>query len=276
VKKCLCGDLVQGRTVLLVTHNIALTAPIAEFVVSFGNGGRLVATGSPKDTLLKDEALVVQIEHEQEAIEFEDDLEGDDDTRDAGEPGADKSKKLMLEEEVQTGRVTWKAMSLFLGAFSGWPLLFWTGYLSGQRWALDSLRPCVFRADIPAAWLKRAIYSRFGGWAIGLPPTANQATSTSHSELLSSPTPHGLAKHLPATLESTLPSYLEYSSCTASTRHYLLLRPCVRVGLYTAVCWRRYFQALSGKPLICKERPLSLHCPKFDFTFAPTHEYFRC
>jgi hypothetical protein len=138
VKKCLCGDLVRDRTVLLVTHNVALTAPIANFVVSFGSDGRLVATGLPKDILLKDKALIAQIEHEQEALELEDDLAGDDTVQNDVEDDTTvvaKGAKLVLEEEVQVGRVTWKAVSLFLGAFNAWPLLFWTVYFAGQRLA---------------------------------------------------------------------------------------------------------------------------------------------
>ena len=41
-KEALSGDLVQGRTVLLVTHNIALTAGIADYVVMLGRNGRVV------------------------------------------------------------------------------------------------------------------------------------------------------------------------------------------------------------------------------------------
>ncbi|ESK98250.1 atp-binding cassette transporter [Moniliophthora roreri MCA 2997] len=37
VQKCLGGDLVKGRTVVLVTHSVALLQPIAAFVVAVKN-----------------------------------------------------------------------------------------------------------------------------------------------------------------------------------------------------------------------------------------------
>jgi ABC-type transport system involved in cytochrome bd biosynthesis fused ATPase/permease subunit len=75
VNKCLKGELVKGRTVLLVTHNVALTTPIADFVVSLGTDGRIISQGAPTDTLITDKALAEEIAHEQEALELEDDLE---------------------------------------------------------------------------------------------------------------------------------------------------------------------------------------------------------
>jgi ABC-type multidrug transport system fused ATPase/permease subunit len=75
VNKCLKGDLVKGRTVLLVTHNVALTTPIADFVVSLGTDGRIISQGAPTTVVVEDKALAEQIAHEQEAIELEEELE---------------------------------------------------------------------------------------------------------------------------------------------------------------------------------------------------------
>jgi ABC-type transport system involved in cytochrome bd biosynthesis fused ATPase/permease subunit len=74
-KKCLKGDLVRDRTVLLVTHNVALVSPIAEYVVALGSEGRIISQGSPTDALVVDDAAAAEIAHEQEAIELEEDLE---------------------------------------------------------------------------------------------------------------------------------------------------------------------------------------------------------
>jgi ABC-type multidrug transport system ATPase subunit len=130
VNKCLKGDLVRGRTVLLVTHNVALAAPIADFVVSMGADGRIVSSGPPSETILKDRALAEQVAHEQEAVDLdaEFDEEADDDTK-----AAAKGAKLVVAEEIQQGHVTWKSVKLYLNALSGWPILFWTTYL-GCRW----------------------------------------------------------------------------------------------------------------------------------------------
>jgi hypothetical protein len=135
VNKCLKGDLVRGRTVLLVTHNVTLTAPIADFVVSLGADGRILASGPLSETVLKDKALAEQVAHEQAALELEEELEegGGDDTK-KGAGGA----KLVVAEEIQRGHVSWKAITLFLGTLSGWPVVFWAAYLGGQ-WCDKSL-----------------------------------------------------------------------------------------------------------------------------------------
>jgi ABC-type multidrug transport system ATPase subunit len=130
VNKCLKGDLVRGRTVLLVTHNVALAAPIADFVVSLGTDGRILASGSPSETVLKDRALAEQVAHEQAALELEEELEEEDDD---DKKKAAKGAKLVVAEEIQHGHVSWKSMMLFLGSLSGWPIAFWTAYLGG-RW----------------------------------------------------------------------------------------------------------------------------------------------
>ncbi|KAJ6612668.1 multidrug resistance-associated ABC transporter [Mycena sp. CBHHK59/15] len=57
VEKCLNGDLVQGRTIILVTHNVALTAPIAGFTISIGLNGRILSQGSVADALKHDVVL---------------------------------------------------------------------------------------------------------------------------------------------------------------------------------------------------------------------------
>jgi hypothetical protein len=100
VKKCLRGDLLKGRTVLLVvssgqlgasscltcsrvqTHNVALTTPVASFVVAMGSDGRIISQGSPSETLLQNKALAKEVKHEQEAIELEDGLEDDEEDED--------------------------------------------------------------------------------------------------------------------------------------------------------------------------------------------------
>jgi ABC-type multidrug transport system fused ATPase/permease subunit len=81
VTKCLKGDLLKGRTILLVTHNIALTSPIADYVVSMGADGRIVSQGPPASALVIDRALTEEIMHEQQAIELEEDLKDSDDTQ---------------------------------------------------------------------------------------------------------------------------------------------------------------------------------------------------
>jgi ABC-type multidrug transport system fused ATPase/permease subunit len=75
VKKCLKGDLVRGRTILLVTHNVALTSLIADCVVSMGTDGRIISHGKPIEVLVIDQGPAEELAHEQEAIELEEELE---------------------------------------------------------------------------------------------------------------------------------------------------------------------------------------------------------
>jgi ABC-type multidrug transport system fused ATPase/permease subunit len=75
VNKCLKGDLLKGRTVLLVTHNVALTTPIADFVVSMGTDGRIISQGAPTAVVVEDKELAQQIAREQKALELEEELE---------------------------------------------------------------------------------------------------------------------------------------------------------------------------------------------------------
>ena len=46
VNEALRSDLVRGRTILLVTHNIALTAHVAENVLMLGMNGKVVRQGA--------------------------------------------------------------------------------------------------------------------------------------------------------------------------------------------------------------------------------------
>jgi ABC-type glutathione transport system ATPase component len=131
VSKCLKSDLVRGRTVLLITHNVALVTPVADYVVSLGSDGRVIATGSPSETVLKDRELMEQIAHEQEALELDTDLEEDE--QDDDSKAVAKGSKLVIAEEVQQGHVSGRAMKLFANSVSGWPVVGWTVYLLLQR-----------------------------------------------------------------------------------------------------------------------------------------------
>ncbi|KAF9013109.1 ABC transporter type 1, transmembrane domain-containing protein [Cyathus striatus] len=111
VEECLLGDLIKGRTVLLVTHNVALTEPIAHFIISIGSSGSISArTLEPMDHLPK-----VMVE---ELDDIPTDIDATRET--AKEDGSAKpSGKLIVREEVHRGRVGGKAMKLFLSALGG-------------------------------------------------------------------------------------------------------------------------------------------------------------
>ena len=71
VTEALQGELIRGRTVLLVTHNIALTAPIASNAILLGKHGDVVSQGPVSDVLKQDTKLRAQVEKEKEELEKE-------------------------------------------------------------------------------------------------------------------------------------------------------------------------------------------------------------
>ncbi|KAF8963030.1 multidrug resistance-associated ABC transporter [Flammula alnicola] len=108
VDKCFGGDLVKGRTVLLVTHNVALVSPVAKFIVSIGQDGAIKTQGMDIETSLASDPTL------------------------AAEKEAPADGKLVLAEEIAKGHVTWKSLKLFLSGLGGdHPLIFLSFWISG-------------------------------------------------------------------------------------------------------------------------------------------------
>ncbi|KAF7792456.1 hypothetical protein EIP86_003493 [Pleurotus ostreatoroseus] len=111
VEKCFQGDLVKGRTVILVTHNVALASPIAEFVVALKDG-RIISQGSLSNALEKDKTLSAAVKKETEEIEQEEVADAKTSEAVVAEPS---SGKLVVAEEISEGHVGWNALKLLLG-----------------------------------------------------------------------------------------------------------------------------------------------------------------
>ncbi|KAJ6508402.1 hypothetical protein C8R45DRAFT_967292 [Mycena sanguinolenta] len=126
VEKCLGGDLIQNRTVILVTHNVALTRPIADFVVSFGADGRIRSQGTISD-LTKRGSLAVQIRQDQQVL---DKTQQEVDTE---APVAEPAQgKLILAEEIQLGHVSNSSLKMYFSAMGGkHPLFFFVFFFGG-------------------------------------------------------------------------------------------------------------------------------------------------
>ncbi|KAF9257856.1 P-loop containing nucleoside triphosphate hydrolase protein [Marasmius fiardii PR-910] len=117
VDKCFKGDLLKGRTVLLVAHNIPLVAPLADFVVSVKDG-KIMSQGSLDAALREVESLVEEVE--EKTVELKNDeetAEGEAQSDDTAKPGSDG--KLIVAEEVQFGRVGSSSAKLYASAFGG-------------------------------------------------------------------------------------------------------------------------------------------------------------
>ncbi|KAL1741080.1 hypothetical protein HDZ31DRAFT_46206, partial [Schizophyllum fasciatum] len=132
VDKCLVGDLVKGRTVILVTHNVALTRPIASYAVALHTDGCVSSHGTVQEVFAHEPELVQEEKEEQAAIEKSEGV-----VDDIGEPedrAAPKSDgKLIVAEEVETGHLSWSALKLYLSAMSGdHPYIFLAAFLLGH------------------------------------------------------------------------------------------------------------------------------------------------
>ncbi|VDC06815.1 unnamed protein product [Peniophora sp. CBMAI 1063] len=138
VEKCFKGDLVKGRTVILVTHNVAMASPLADYVVSLGMDGSIASRGSVSDALAQDETLRADVEGQEEELAKDEEVLDNESpgkpAKDSADKKADsapaKDGKLVLAEEVALGHVTWSALNLFFSALGGeHSTLFWTGFL---------------------------------------------------------------------------------------------------------------------------------------------------
>ncbi|ORX36515.1 hypothetical protein BD324DRAFT_651753 [Kockovaella imperatae] len=125
------GDLMKDRTVLLITHHVHFAAPIADYMVSLDESGRVKKAGpidqTPDITPPDSPELMAQ----QNTLQVKEiDTEGDSKAK-----AEDKTKhKLIQDEEKSEGRISKKAMFSFFSNFGGpvfW-LTFWFLLIGGQ------------------------------------------------------------------------------------------------------------------------------------------------
>ncbi|KAH9019330.1 hypothetical protein EDB83DRAFT_2508434 [Lactarius deliciosus] len=129
VEKCFQGDLIRGRTILLVTHNVAMATPLADYVVSLGKDGRIASRGSVSDALKKDKTLAKELAEGTRVIK---DDENKIDSQEPDETVKQADGKLILAEEIAEGHVSWDAVKLFVSGLGGaHPVLFWIVFAGG-------------------------------------------------------------------------------------------------------------------------------------------------
>ncbi|KAJ4466287.1 P-loop containing nucleoside triphosphate hydrolase protein [Lentinula aciculospora] len=134
VEKCFLGELMKDRTVILVTHNTALTLPIASFVVTMKDGQvfkqevmhhAFTTTISPPPAT----ADLVEVGVDIKASGDGSKLGGPDDQVE-GPQDPDSKGKLIVDEEVQVGHVGWSAIMLYATGIGGkFPIIFFTTWL---------------------------------------------------------------------------------------------------------------------------------------------------
>jgi ABC-type methionine transport system ATPase subunit len=111
VDKCLGGDLLKGRTVLLVTHNILLSRKVADYIVVLGLDGTIKNQGPIEEVLKHDRALQIELAKEKEIEQGEKKEDQKDDAETTKAKAA--AGKLVVEEEVAIGRVAWSTCESF-------------------------------------------------------------------------------------------------------------------------------------------------------------------
>ncbi|KII86381.1 hypothetical protein PLICRDRAFT_56093 [Plicaturopsis crispa FD-325 SS-3] len=136
VEKCFSGDLVRGRTIILVTHNVALVSPIAGYVVSMGPDGKVISQGTVADVFASD--VLFSAEYTEDQV-VEGDMKNhadvgeleDGETRQTG-AHAEADGKLIAAEEIEVGHVDWPALELFFSSVGGTHVAcFWVLTLAG-------------------------------------------------------------------------------------------------------------------------------------------------
>ncbi|KAJ7233850.1 P-loop containing nucleoside triphosphate hydrolase protein [Mycena haematopus] len=131
VERVFNGDLIVGRTILLVTHNIALVKPYTQFAVSIGSDGKISSQGSIADALVQDRSLLVRAAVDHEILEKAQ-QEKKDASPSLSAKTAQMSGKLVVEEEIDIGHVGWPATRLyFRGLDGGHPFLFFPAFILG-------------------------------------------------------------------------------------------------------------------------------------------------
>ncbi|KAJ7496820.1 P-loop containing nucleoside triphosphate hydrolase protein [Mycena latifolia] len=114
VDNCLAGDLVAGRTVVLVTHNVPIASRIAHSMIVLGSDGSIQQ--GPVEQLLVAAAADIPREQTAEGITT------------AAVPIA---PKIAMTEDMAEGHVEWPAFKIYLSSLSTHPLLFWMLFVGG-------------------------------------------------------------------------------------------------------------------------------------------------
>ncbi|KAL0959849.1 hypothetical protein HGRIS_011525 [Hohenbuehelia grisea] len=143
--ECLTGDLMKGRTVILVSHHVQLCAPGAGYIVALDNG-RLKYEGDRKgfqnsgimESLVQSTVDDDAAEKEEAAIEDivikKSDSKSSSDTTETAAPAAstttDKKapRKLVEEEKRAVGRISRDVWETYIYACGRWP--YWTAFTS--------------------------------------------------------------------------------------------------------------------------------------------------
>ncbi|KAG0056332.1 hypothetical protein BGZ83_005451 [Gryganskiella cystojenkinii] len=123
----LTGPLLEGRTVIMATHQVQLTMNAAALVVAL-NKGEIVGTGTPAEVIsngwVDHVTLATQVSDEESEVST---LHGADAAKKTkkADPNKKTINKLTEDEKKVEGAVTWKVYKTYIVASGGFP--FWIG-----------------------------------------------------------------------------------------------------------------------------------------------------
>lgn len=137
VDECFKGDLLEGRTVIIVTHHVAMVAPIASYIVHLSMDGTIESQGPVSRALMEDVELREAVTQDANKVERETNLEDAAAVIDTKESAAEQAKadaakkdsgKLVADEEKSEGRISRRALFIFFKALGG--PIFWAIFIS--------------------------------------------------------------------------------------------------------------------------------------------------
>lgn len=134
------GDLIEGRTVVLITHHTHLAAPIASYMVTLNEHGIVTHAGPVDSTCVSASSSATDIAEQRKEVEEDKTAAATEANGKIGNTGESKNK-LIKDEEKSEGRISRKALFRFFGSFGGatfW-ILFWGLLFASQ--VLAALQP---------------------------------------------------------------------------------------------------------------------------------------
>jgi ABC-type multidrug transport system fused ATPase/permease subunit len=119
-QRCIAGRLMQGRTCILATHNVALAAPGADYIVRIDNG-TVVAAGSPQDLAAQGQLPELANGPGNHVTEEEVAGDGEADQKPADEKEGEEGEKFDSHDATEpAGPNTRQTIIKYLAPMGGW------------------------------------------------------------------------------------------------------------------------------------------------------------
>ncbi|KAI7902298.1 P-loop containing nucleoside triphosphate hydrolase protein [Cokeromyces recurvatus] len=127
-EKCIMGDLLKGRTVILVTHQVRLCLPGAKFLVKIENGNVLGCDSIDNLKANGQLQMLIKDDIQENENDIEDMIDSDSITGiDLDLDNKKETTKLVKEETAEKGQVKSKVYFTYMAACGGW--IFWIAIL---------------------------------------------------------------------------------------------------------------------------------------------------